>query len=330
MLLALLRSGDPVLEKRGYRVRDCCCWPKAWVGDDGSFGLALGRCRDRLCPLCASCRSREAAAKIGEIALSMPSPRFLTLTLRSSADPLGGQLDRLFKAFRDLRRSVEWKRHVRGGVATLELTRNPATGHWHPHLHVLVDGHFFPQPVLKKAWLAVTGDSFIVDVRAVHDRHQAAKYVAKYVGKPANFEPWPERALCEYAAALHGRRTILTFGSCHNSNPAPRDTGDRPKATRILSNLMHVARMADAGHPRAQTLRSALARLGHSWCTVLGVQALLPGQEPDPPTPALLAELESMDRIAGDWAQSGQPDWEPPPRPKRPDRQRALWRPPHG
>jgi hypothetical protein len=51
-----------------------------------------------------------------------------------------------------------------------------------PHLHLLIRGAFIPWAWLTKNWTKITGSSH-VDIRKVKGRKNAARYVAKYLGK---------------------------------------------------------------------------------------------------------------------------------------------------
>lgn len=57
-----------------------------------------------------------------------------------------------------------------------------------PHLHVLLRSGFIHRRLIKEWWEKRTG-SFIVDIRIVKSRRQAASYVTKYISKnPARYE----------------------------------------------------------------------------------------------------------------------------------------------
>lgn len=318
-LNALANAGDEKLTRRATRIDCCCAWPVAIIKDDGDITFSPGRCRDRMCGLCCSRRSFEAAERLTPIVRAMNAARFMTLTLASSSDPLGGQITRMIDAFRALRRLKAWRGLVKGGVATLEITRNASTGEWHPHLHIIFDGSYYPQPVLKEQWHRLTGDSYIVDVRPIHDREKKTRYVAKYIGKPADFKGWEPSAIAEYATAMHGRRTIMTFGESHNIHVDTHDDGDRPKASRVLNSICLIVMQANAGDPDADQLIRALPHLGPTWAHWLG----LPTQTDtitDPERRKTAAcVIARADERASEWFQNGKPAWKkpenPPPRP---------------
>ena len=187
------------------------------------------------------------------------SLRFLTLTVRSNEKPLAEQLDDLYGWYRELRRRKAWKRHVRGAIATVEITRNEETGEWHPHLHVICDGEFWHQRDISIEWGEVTGGSTIVDIRRINKRSSVARYIAKYASKPANMDGWPPEAICEYAAGVHRRRMLITSGRMHN---VPID-GDIESSRGTVSGsripLGAIERRSNAGCIRAQALLRQLA-----------------------------------------------------------------------
>jgi hypothetical protein len=174
-------------------------------------------CHDRFCEPCGRARSNRIAKNLekqmSEKGLQGKHFRLITLTLKHSRAPLSKQVDRLYKSFRALRACGCWKRSQDGGAAFLEIKRS-ATGEWHPHLHVVMEGGFLDQQTLRDEWHRITKDSFIADIRMVRDLSQAAAYVAKYAAKP--MDPsifFDAEALAESIGALSGRRLCTTLGT---------------------------------------------------------------------------------------------------------------------
>lgn len=193
------------------------CGAQVWIlshkTDPDRFKIVLGTCHDRFCQPCARMRAANIRANL-EHYLTTEQLRFVTLTLAHADVPLDGQVARLYRAFKDLRATAWWRDRVDGGAAFLEVTRNAATGRWHPHFHVLVAGRYLPQHQLSQLWFEATGDSCVVDVRAVTDRSMVAKYVTKYVTKPLSSNVFSDLAvLVEVVQALEGRRMLVTFGA---------------------------------------------------------------------------------------------------------------------
>lgn len=193
------------------------CGTSAWImqsaADPERFALRSECCHDRWCPACAKSRAMVMRANL-EPLLKGQAIRFVTLTLKHDEMPLQQKLDRLQDSFDKLRRMAVWTDAVQGGAAFVEVKHNDDTRRWHPHLHVLCVGRYLPQESLKAAWLAVTGDSHVVDVRLVRDENTVSRYVTKYLTKPGNNDLYRnEDALCEAIIALKGRRMVTTFGT---------------------------------------------------------------------------------------------------------------------
>ena len=222
IITALATAEDDYLGKRATRLDLCCHSPILRKDSHGKATIDLQPCRDRLCPLCQRQRGRKATLKIAHEVKGWNSCRFATFTLRHADEPLTASLQRLAVHFRTLRSSPLWKSNVSRGVWSIEVTRNQETHRWHTHIHCLIDGHFIDQKVLASLWHTITGDSKIVDIRAVHDRERTAKYIADYVSKPADVHGWSDDDICEYAIALHGKRLIHTFGKAHGANIDPK------------------------------------------------------------------------------------------------------------
>lgn len=176
------------------------------------FRVMCDKCRHRCC---VACGRERAAILVNNLTEQMKGKvcRFVTFGLRHSRTPLEDQLDRLYRCFNILRRRKFWVGCVAGGGAFLEVKISEKDGLWHPHLHLIVTGDFIDQRRLSEEWLAVTGDSSIVDVRLVRDGSDVARYVAKYVTKPLDSSVFDiTDNLDEAIVALSGRRLCLTFG----------------------------------------------------------------------------------------------------------------------
>ena len=316
-MYALSGSGNDALRKRAHRLGACCCCPTFRDNGDGKMGVSLARCRDRLCPLCARRRGWTATAKVAAIVRTFNAPRLVTLTLKSNADHLSACVTRLFKSFAELREFEEWDSRVKGGVWALEITRNTTTGLWHAHLHIITDGQYLPQPMLKKLWREITGDSYIVDVRAVHDRAEAARYVAGYIAKPAHAADWPMQSIAEYAVALHGKRLMQPFGSARKAI-IDEDDGDEdpPHSTPLCTaHALNVACVT--GYEPALRAKDIVCRMGPDFAIAAGVEPYNGTGCNVPVEPAELAfAFETLRRIQNCWPNlpdDAPPDPHPPP-----------------
>jgi len=226
------------------------CGSDAWVLQSletpPRFRVVSNRCRDRFCEACQRERRNTVSNNVA-LTLKDKSLRLLTLTLKSSGDPLRFQLNRLYKSFRLFRSRKGIRSCLFGGLFFLEVTLNDQTRMWHPHLHVIYEGQYLPQKLAANVWLSVTSDSYIVDVRALSSSDSAADYVSKYASKGISQRVWqdPERFV-EAIIALSGRRTFSVFGTWRGLglSATPRDSCDWVYFGR-LDDVIILARSGD-------------------------------------------------------------------------------------
>ncbi len=239
---ALVRAATPEGRRKAFRT----CGHRAYVlqslSDPNRFKLTSSKCKDRFCKPCA----RERASGVARTLLEHVDGRelrFCTLTLATKTTDLRAELDRLYKSFQQLRRRKFWKRHVVGGAAMLEVKWNEKSSRWHPHLHILMEGRYTPHRQLVAEWRHVTGDSFIVDIRAVRDNSRVTRYITKYATDPIDGSIGRHVGrLTEAIVAFRGRKTCLTFGAWRQvvlTDPADTD-GWRHLMT--LERLISLAR----------------------------------------------------------------------------------------
>lgn len=257
--LASLGTRSEVLD------RFASCGSNAWVvqntADPADFRIASNLCKHRWCIPCQRDRSRDLAARVARL-FDKGTTRFVTLTLATASPRLADEVTRLYDAFRALRRRVWWKRKVTGGVAFLEVKWSGKSNRWHPHLHVLVQGAYMPQPRLAALWHAVTKDSYIVDIRLVRDASVAAHYVTKYASKSAHDALYDHGdVLAEAIQAMHGKRTVIPFGILRkNRTKVERDNTTYRPVARLTDLLRH----ARHGDERAAFIL-ALLKEHHPW-----------------------------------------------------------------
>lgn len=247
--------------KLAAQIGECGRHPTVWVDDSrGRVIRSLGRCGQRLCPVCAAERAKDTARRVATYVDAMDSLAMVTLTVASDDRPLADQVDHLIASARRLRQSVAWQAHCAGGVQCLEVTRSPSTGQWHPHLHILCDWRYWAQRSLAAAWQVASRGSSVVDVRRVHSRAAAARYVTKYIAKAADCSAIPAAAMPEWVTAWHGRRRIQSFGNCHGIRTAPPQL-PRDQPLRHVAHLEAVREDALSGGELAARLLRSLADL---------------------------------------------------------------------
>lgn len=197
--------------------RFVACGRSAWVlksqEEKPRYRLCVNRCRDRFCLPCYQERARIILSNL-RATLKGKHVRLLTLTIKSVDCPLSDLINRCLKCFRRLRQAKAIASAMKGGVYFFEVTRNQHTSLWHPHLHILFEGSYIPQPLIKKLWNRITHDSFIVDIRGFPNSDIACGYAAKYVSKGVGcgFRP-DQEGFAEVVKCFTGRRLFSTFGT---------------------------------------------------------------------------------------------------------------------
>lgn len=237
------------------------CGSGAWVVQDPAdrtrLKLVANYCHNRHCLPCARDRANVIIANLNA-RMAQRKHRFLTFTVRNQQEPLADLLAKLQTGFRKLRATKRWKHHVRGGAICLEIKRSSRSDAWHPHLHVIAEGSYYPKDELQADWLRATGDSFVADIRAIPDPRQAANYVAKYVTKPIQHSLLNTPHLVDEAVtALHGRRMVTTFGNWRGWSLT--ETHDHTD-WQPLAPLREIREAASRGDARAITIIRLLRR----------------------------------------------------------------------
>ncbi len=239
------------------------------------YRLAGSTCHDRFCTPCATERSRTVATNVAA-KLGADGCRFVTLTVREGADGLRPAIDHLYRSFRKLQRKAFWSNRVTGGVAFLEIKWNEPSQRWHPHLHCLTHGKYLPQRTLSAMWKAITGDSYIVDIRACKGVTAITLYVTKLASKPLNMSYASDfDRLCEAITALKGKRICITFGGW--KSVLLTDHADEDGWEQIESLESLIAR-ASAGDPEAQSILRTLDGRAAEYVLVIAEE-----QRPRPP-----------------------------------------------
>jgi hypothetical protein len=208
-------------------------WLQHSTETPGQYRVIKNRCHDRFCVTC----SHNAARRVQRVVakwMEGREMRFVTLTLRHDKEQLSLLVERLGDSFRRLRKTEAWQRRVAGGIAFLEIKWHDKHG-WHPHLHVLIEGSFFPQHLLAKEWLRITKDSRIVDIRRVKDSEKVTQYVSKYATKGFDQSVFTTKQTLQTAITfLKGRRLVTTFGSWRGFQVT---NADNPESWETLMTL---------------------------------------------------------------------------------------------
>jgi len=153
------------------------CRERSLVNENSSGGIAIPlMCRSWGCDYCAPRRQRDLIA----LATRGDPNRLVTLTISPTVG--AGPADRAARIARAWRLvAARWRRKY--PASKLEyLAVFEATKRGEPHLHILCRSGFIPQRWLSDQMRGIV-NSPICDVRAVNNGRQAARYIAKYIGK---------------------------------------------------------------------------------------------------------------------------------------------------
>ena len=225
------------------------CGDAAWVfrhaADAGRYKICSETCRDRWCRPCQRDRARIIVGNLRS-RLTGQTTRLITLTLRHKSQSLRPMVDRLLQAFRTLRARKIWTDSVNGGVAFIEIKWTAGTSQWHPHVHAICSGSYLYAKALRAAWYAITGDSFVCDIRLITNVDDLAKYVVKYATKPLDTGLYRDsRRLHEAINALRGRHLALTFGEFRGWKLTAPGDGDEWVMVASLSSVRRDAANGD-------------------------------------------------------------------------------------
>jgi hypothetical protein len=256
----------PLVESSEVRIErweQCGKRAALWLDSaNDRYVLRSDTCKLRICPACRRRYQFAAIARIRDLLQDM-KPRtwqFITLTVRHTKAPLAQQADFLKASFRRLRQRTVWKQSVAHGYAVLEIAYNTHKDEWHPHLHVLARCRYVDWRDLRKAWIAVTDGSSVIDCGYVRNQGSACDYVAKYLAKPPSLLdlPTPQR-IAEYYAAIQNARFLMPFG--RPPKPPQRPCLDTPAPLKFIGRLTQLHELARDGNTEAaQVLRKLVHR----------------------------------------------------------------------
>lgn len=221
------------------RVESCATWLQFRVDSAGNRSLSSANyCRLRLCPICTA-RGAAARAKLLSRVMDIVQVEyhcqyvFLTLTISNvTGDKLGDAIGQLTKAWDKLMRHRAVARAVKGWFRAIEITRQPALGTYHPHIHALIaveddyfarsSGLYLSHAAWLQHWQQALGVDYKPSVRIsrttdAKDGKGAVLEAAKYVTKDSDYiddrlsDQEAAQIVADYTRALHHRR-LTAFG----------------------------------------------------------------------------------------------------------------------
>lgn len=228
------------------------------------YRIRSTKCHDRFCVPCAKERSNRVRDALAVHMYKRTNMSLITLTLKHQVGDLTIILDRITRCFRALRTKKVWSSAVQGGCAIIETKVSTDDTAWNVHYHVLAETKYIRTGELAAAWLAITGDSHVVDIRRVQAHSGAIKYVTNYVTKGGDHSiVMSPKHLTQAIVAFTGRRLITTFGTWRGLQLMEKvDEHDEPTLRtewRSCGTLDDLFRRAIGGDIEAITILRKLA-----------------------------------------------------------------------
>lgn len=226
------------------------CRTRAWFvrnKTDGSVRVASNSCRLRWCPVCAQSRQNYIRHSVHEWFQTADHPKFLTVTVKHSQECLTDQINKLYNAWRKLRRDPFVTSNCTGGLWFFQLCWNPERHEWHPHIHAIVTGKYMDYKLLRKRWLEYTGDSQVLVIKTIKDPKQIGNYVARYAARPCQLSTLPLKEAVEAMTCLYGRRIAGSWGNARIVSFRPKRVPD-PENFEYMgswSTIHHLAKWDD-------------------------------------------------------------------------------------
>ncbi len=203
-------------------------------------------CEFRLCPDCGRRRSRKLQNKYLPMMRAFlrhhhVKPVHLVLTQTHRVETRKQSSKRIKDAFVKLQRRAFWKEFFKGGTWSLEFTKDK-NGLHHTHLHIIgFRRKFFDIELLRDEWLAVTGDSHVLNLKPISDIAAGLREVVKYVSKPLDIRRFGAEDLREFLK-LKNMRMFGTFGEfrdfCKGFDPSDNDGDEASELDGLTRDLV--------------------------------------------------------------------------------------------
>jgi plasmid rolling circle replication initiator protein Rep len=190
------------------------------------------RCGLRLCPSCSWIRAHRTFENVYSIITSSDFSGkqfiFLTLTVKNCrGELLESEIKRLLSAWGKLtetKRNNGFTKSFLGTFRALEVTYNPLTKTYHPHIHAMAavepeyfwksNKNYIGQAKLRELWKGACGLDYLPQCRIEKVRNATGKQVAevaKYTVKSAEYLDRPE-VVEILDPALHRKRLVAYGG----------------------------------------------------------------------------------------------------------------------
>lgn len=165
-------------------------------------------CGNRFCPICGYARRLRIRSRLQFLIENVnfqgdESIKHVTLTIPNQ-DDLPKMIIHLVQAFRKIRQTPFWKRHVSGGAFVIEITGK--ANDWHGHIHCVCQSGFIPWTQLRDLWKRHSGGIGVYITRI--PKKAAVNYLTKYLSKSEVSEA--DQVIVSYS--LKGMRFFQPFG----------------------------------------------------------------------------------------------------------------------
>lgn len=247
---AIKISPNVISPKRLQDLADCASQLEYLQDAEGNKKLYKTYfCRVRLCPMCQWRRSLKLFSQVSKITDYINNQNnqvrylFITLTQKNcSGSELVQEINKINKSFsllvdktKRVQPATKFKKMLLGYIKSTEVTYNPKTKTYHPHLHCIfaVQGEYFNKAnyINKNTWRAIWADLLKIDylpqvnVQAIKPARQqkAVAELAKYPAKVSSILNLPQAQAVQVImdlTTLCYKRRFVAFGGIFKKTKA--------------------------------------------------------------------------------------------------------------
>lgn len=247
---AIKISPNVISPKRLQDLADCASQLEYLQDAEGNKKLYKTYfCRVRLCPMCQWRRSLKLFSQVSKITDYINQQNnqvrylFITLTQKNcNGSELVQEINKINKSFsllvdktKHVQPATKFKKMLLGYIKSTEVTYNPKTKTYHPHLHCIfaVQGEYFNKEnyINKNSWRAIWADLLKVDylpqinVQAIKPARQqkAVAELAKYPAKVSSILNLPQTQAVQVVmdlTTLCYKRRFVAFGGIFKKTKA--------------------------------------------------------------------------------------------------------------
>lgn len=247
---AIKISSNVISPKRLQDLADCASQLEYLQDAEGNKKLYKTYfCRVRLCPMCQWRRSLKLFSQVSKITDYINQQNnqvrylFITLTQKNcNGSELVQEINKINKSFsllvdktKHVQPATKFKKMLLGYIKSTEVTYNPKTKTYHPHLHCIfaVQGEYFNKEnyINKNSWRAIWADLLKVDylpqvnVQAIKPARQqkAVAELVKYPAKVSSILNLPQMQAVQVVmdlTTLCYKRRFVAFGGIFKKTKA--------------------------------------------------------------------------------------------------------------